>query len=149
MSLKVSIGNICDYNLIYNTTIMKPTSESLRKASKLMEKMPSHKVMLNPKSYRMAHPVYSETELNEIKVTHRERKTIKDKLAYGGLALTRYGFDLISGYNPDKMNVRNWLNRIVFLETVAGIPGMVGGMHRHLTSLRKLERDHGWIHHLL
>ena len=26
---------------------------------------------------------------------------------------------------------------------------MVGGMHRHLRSIRNLERDHGWIHHLL
>jgi hypothetical protein len=26
---------------------------------------------------------------------------------------------------------------------------MVGGMARHLKSLRILERDKGWIHHLL
>lgn len=47
------------------------------------------------------------------------------------------------------MDERAWLNRIIFLETVAGIPGMVGGMQRHMRSLRTLERDHGWIHHLL
>lgn len=47
------------------------------------------------------------------------------------------------------MNERDWLNRIVFLETVAGVPGMIGGLVRHLRSLRTLERDHGWIHHLL
>ena len=41
------------------------------------------------------------------------------------------------------------MNRIVFLETVAGVPGMIGGMVRHLKSLRVLENDHGWIHHLL
>lgn len=35
------------------------------------------------------------------------------------------------------------------LETVAGVPGMIGGMARHLKSLRKLSRDHGWIHTLL
>jgi hypothetical protein len=38
---------------------------------------------------------------------------------------------------------------MVFLETVAGVPGMVAGMCRHIRSLRTLERDHGWIHHLL
>jgi hypothetical protein len=32
---------------------------------------------------------------------------------------------------------------------VAGVPGMIGGMVRHLKSLRTLEHDHGWIHHLL
>ena len=26
---------------------------------------------------------------------------------------------------------------------------MIGGMVRHLKSLRTLEKDHGWIHHLL
>lgn len=39
--------------------------------------------------------------------------------------------------------------RCIFLETVAGVPGMVAGMARHLRSLRLMERDHGWIHHLL
>jgi ubiquinol oxidase len=29
-----------------------------------------------------------------------------------------------------------WLQRILFLETIAGVPGMVAAMLRHLTSLR-------------
>ena len=61
----------------------------------------------------------------------------------------RGSFDMITGYNPNKMDERAWLNRMVFLETVAGVPGMIGGMARHLRSLRTLENDHGWIHHLL
>ncbi|KAM5474317.1 inducible alternative oxidase 2 [Microsporum audouinii] len=47
------------------------------------------------------------------------------------------------------MNERKWLIRFVFLETVAGVPGMVGGMLRHLHSLRKMKRDNGWIETLL
>lgn len=39
--------------------------------------------------------------------------------------------------------------RIIFLETVAGVPGMVAAMTRHLQSLRRMRRDHGWIHTLL
>lgn len=35
------------------------------------------------------------------------------------------------------------------LETVAAVPGMVAGMLRHLTSLRTMRHDGGWIHHLL
>jgi len=35
------------------------------------------------------------------------------------------------------------------LEAIAGVPGMVGGMGRHFRSLRSLNRDNGWIHHLL
>lgn len=39
--------------------------------------------------------------------------------------------------------------RIIFLETVAGVPGMVGGMLRHLRSLRKMEKEGRWIETLL
>lgn len=39
--------------------------------------------------------------------------------------------------------------RVLFLETVAGVPGMMAGMVRHLRSLRIMRRDHGWIHTLL
>lgn len=39
--------------------------------------------------------------------------------------------------------------RVIFLESIAGVPGMVGGMLRHLHSLRRLKRDNGWIETLL
>lgn len=35
------------------------------------------------------------------------------------------------------------------LETITGVPGMIGAMSRHFHSLRKLTRDNGWIHTLL
>ena len=40
----------------------------------------------------------------------------------------RSSFDFITNYGPGKMDECKWLYRIVFLETVAGVPGMVGGM---------------------
>jgi len=40
-------------------------------------------------------------------------------------------------------------NRAVVLETVAAVPGMVGGALLHLRSLRSMEGDGGWIHQLL
>ena len=53
-------------------------------------------------------------------------------------------------YDPAKSHgVSHWLRRLIFLETVAGVPGMVGGMLRHLHSLRTMRRDHGWIRTLL
>lgn len=42
-----------------------------------------------------------------------------------------------------------WLIRFIFLESIAGVPGMVGGMLRHLGSLRRMKRDNGWIETLL
>lgn len=47
------------------------------------------------------------------------------------------------------MTPEQWMIRIVFLETVAGIPGLVAAACRHLSSLRLMRRDKGWIHTLL
>lgn len=42
------------------------------------------------------------------------------------------------------MSEKQWLRRFCFLETVAGVPGMVSGMLRHMRSLRSMKRDNGW-----
>ena len=55
-----------------------------------------------------------------------------------------------TGYGSNApMTEARWLQRIIFLETVAALPGMVGGAVRHLHSLRLMKRDSGWIHTLL
>ena len=40
-------------------------------------------------------------------------------------------------------------HRAVILETVAAVPGMVGGMLVHMRSLRRMTDDNGWIQTLL
>jgi ubiquinol oxidase len=40
-------------------------------------------------------------------------------------------------------------HRAVVLETVAAVPGMVGGTLQHLRALRRIQSDHGWIRTLL
>ena len=113
---------------------------------------------------------YTEEQMNSIVVAHREAKTWSDKVALTMVRILRWGMDFCTGYshndaNPaatkDKkkhwtghfspMDERKWLIRIVFLESVAGVPGMVAGMLRHFHSLRRLERDNGWFvsHHSL
>lgn len=47
------------------------------------------------------------------------------------------------------MSPEQWLKRIILLEVIAGVPGMVAGTIRHLHSLRRLQRDRGWINTLL
>ena len=47
------------------------------------------------------------------------------------------------------MTEKKYLTRNVFLESVAGVPGMVAGMLRHLHSMRRMKRDNGWIETLL
>ena len=70
-------------------------------------------------------------------------------MALRAIRLIRGVFDLATRYNKEYMNEHQWLNRTVFLETIAGVPGMVGGMFRHMRSLRTLKHDYGIIHHLL
>lgn len=50
-----------------------------------------------------------------------------EKTGFWAVTAMRWSFDKITGYGPN-MNEGKWLQRIVFLETVAGVPGMVGGM---------------------
>ena len=56
-----------------------------------------------------------------------------EKTAFWAVTAMRSSFDLVTGYGPGRMNECKWLRRIVFLETVAGVPGMVGGMVRLLS----------------
>lgn len=74
-------------------------------------------------------------------VVHHAPKDLSDRIA---LAITR-----TLRFFADTFFARRYGHRAVVLETVAGVPGMVGGMLRHMRSLRRLENDGGWIHTLL
>lgn len=107
------------------------------------------------------HPVYNEEHMKSIQVAHREAKTWSDKFALALMRVARFGMDTATGYAAEStdgkkgsfwkspMTERKWLIRLVFLESIAGVPGMVGGMIRHLRSLRRMKRDNGWIETLL
>ncbi|CDU22616.1 related to alternative oxidase precursor, mitochondrial [Sporisorium scitamineum] len=157
-------------------------------------------------SYLLFHPIYSEHDLDSVKVVHRESKTFGDKVARAMCTTARTIFDIATRY-PDHTGVKfpplkkedvektvalpkhlselakndasetaavkqtgeddgamtlqemrakglcfgpdGWLNRIIFLETIAGVPGMVAASCRHLQSLRLMKRDKGWIHTML
>ena len=81
--------------------------------------------------------------------------TIGDQFAKVFVSSMRIGFDVMSGYmktlpwQNNEITEKKWINRVIFLETVAGVPGFVGGMHRHLSSLRNMSNDYCWIHTLL
>jgi len=97
----------------------------------------------------MPHPIWSEDELHKVEITHKEPEGFIDLFAFYGVKTTRAFFDYISGFNRNIRNEKVWLTRLCFLETVAAVPGMVAAMVRHLMSLRRMSRDHGWIHTLL
>ncbi len=105
--------------------------------------------------YVLPHPIWDKSELTKIQQTHKSPVKIADYFAYGTVGTLRLTWDLFTGYSLGRnlklfpFSYRMWLLRIVFLETVAGVPGMMFGMVRHLNSLRRLERDRGWIITLL
>ncbi|KAK9760667.1 inducible alternative oxidase 2 [Basidiobolus ranarum] len=72
---------------------------------------------------------------------HRIPVTVSDKVALFIVKSLRVPADLFFR--------TKYLHRAVALETVAAVPGMVGGVIRHLRSLRKMKHDGGWIAHLL
>jgi ubiquinol oxidase len=49
----------------------------------------------------------------------------------------------------DTFFARRYGHRAVVLETIAAVPGMVGGALQHLRALRRMEDDHGRIRTLL
>jgi ubiquinol oxidase len=73
--------------------------------------------------------------------THHEPVDVPDRLAYGLVRFLRVFVDAFFAHR--------YGHRAVVLETVAAVPGMVGGALNHLKCLRRLEDDRGWIKMLL
>tara|TARA_Y100001935_G_scaffold251944_1_gene254869 strand:+ start:543 stop:1214 length:672 start_codon:yes stop_codon:yes gene_type:complete len=72
---------------------------------------------------------------------HYKAKNLSDTIALGFTKFLR----LLA----DTFFKKRYGHRAVVLETVAAVPGMVGGMLLHLKSLRKMQDDKGWIKILL
>jgi len=100
-------------------------------------------------SWNLPHPIWGPEELKNVPITHKRPGGISDTLAYWTVRIMRFNYDAMSGFKWGQRNEKKWINRICFLETVAGVPGMMAGMLRHMRSLRRMERDWGWIHTLL
>ncbi len=73
--------------------------------------------------------------------SHVQPVTFSDKIAFLFVKFLRFF--------ADKFFAKRYGHRAVVLETVAAVPGMVGGLWQHLTALRKMRDDEGWIRTLL
>jgi len=94
-------------------------------------------LLLNPK-------IYGEIimETNKINLTiHHNPNSLSDKFALGMCKFLRW--------IADSFFQKRYGHRAVILETIAAVPGMVGGMMIHLKCLRKQCHDYGWIKTLL
>jgi ubiquinol oxidase len=72
---------------------------------------------------------------------HRTPEGLSDRIALGITKFLRFC--------ADTFFAKRYGNRAIVLETVAAVPGMVGGMLTHLRSLRRMQDDDGRIHVLL
>ncbi len=72
---------------------------------------------------------------------HHEPRGFGDRFALGVVRLLRFF--------ADKFFAKRYGHRAVVLETVAAVPGMVGGLLQHLRALRRMRDDQGWVKTLL
>ncbi|WP_296719814.1 alternative oxidase [Erythrobacter sp.] len=73
--------------------------------------------------------------------THVAPQSASDRVAFAFVKLLRFC--------ADRFFAKRYGHRAVVLETVAAVPGMVGGLWQHLTALRTMRDDEGWIRTLL
>ncbi len=72
---------------------------------------------------------------------HKAPDGLSDRIALGIVKFMRVFADAFFS--------KRYGHRAVVLETVAAVPGMVGGLLQHLKSLRHIREDEGWIRELL
>ena len=89
-------------------------------------------------------PVYTKDEL-DIEVTHVPPQSTTDKLAHFAVRVVRVCFDTVSLWKFGEITQAKVFRRVIFLETVAAIPGFVAAMVRHFRSLRTFSRDGGML----
>lgn len=90
----------------------------------------------------MSNTTSPNTNFSEIDLgVHHSPKGLGDHIAFGFVKFLRF--------LADQFFAKRYGHRAIVLETVAAVPGMVGGMWQHLKSLRRMRDDHGWIKTLL
>jgi ubiquinol oxidase len=83
----------------------------------------------------------STTRISDDYPVHYAPESFSDRVALGITKFLRF--------IADKFFAKRYGHRAVVLETVAAVPGMVGGLLQHLKALRLIRDDHGWVRQLL
>ena len=81
------------------------------------------------------------TERNIQPAVHHQPNGFSDRFALGFTKLLRF--------SADRLFAKRYGHRAIVLETVAAVPGMVGAMFTHLSCLRWMRDDDGWIRTLM
>lgn len=86
-------------------------------------------------------PARSDAATHVEPMPHHAPRDIHDRIALRFVKLLRVIADLFFA--------KRYGHRAVVLETVAAVPGMVGGLLQHLKALRHIRDDQGWIKELI
>lgn len=86
-------------------------------------------------------PLVRQINIDALIDTHIAPQSRSDKTAFAFVKLLRFC--------ADRFFAKRYGHRAVVLETVAAVPGMVGGLWQHLNALRTMRDDEGWIRTLL
>jgi len=86
-------------------------------------------------------PAASGEERLEEPLVHHAPAGFSDRFALGFTKLLRFC--------ADTFFAKRYGHRAIVLETVAAVPGMVGAMFTHLSCLRRMRDDEGWIRTLM
>jgi Alternative oxidase len=92
-----------------------------------------------------SHSDYTTEELTGVEMTHTEPQGMRDRLALASVKAVRFVFDQATGWNVGGITQDKILNRAIYLETIAAVPGMVAAIVRHFRSLRNMQRDGGMM----
>merc|ERR1719231_1990856 len=103
-------------------------------------------------SWRQQNHIWTEDEVIHRMTTAEEKhvpQTAAEALLQKVVRFAYHAFNFATGYDHEDPPTQSIGYRLIILESVAGVPGMLGGMFRHFRSLRQLRRDHGFIFTLL
>jgi ubiquinol oxidase len=114
----------------------------------------SRYAIVTDQSYTVSDPTtgYTEEQMKAVEAySHRKPASLADKTAYAIINFMKWGLNKAVGYKDERgaNTEERYMIRNIFLESVAGVPGMVAAMIRHLHSMRRMKRDNGWIETLL
>jgi hypothetical protein len=95
--------------------------------------------------------VWSEQELQQKLSEQPKHKPqgVLDRVLWAAVRGAYHSFNFMTRYSKKDPSPASCEYRLLILESIAGVPGMVAGSVRHFQSLRHMRRDHGWIHTLL
>merc|ERR1719498_80940 len=147
-ALSKSVANAAPLRL--HSLIPRPPSNTLLTRSLSMPA--KNDEFFGDHSWRQQNHIWSEQEIKQ-RMETSDLKHVPQGIMEAALQkLVRgmyHAFNWVTGYEHADPATSSIGYRLIILESVAGVPGMLGGMFRHFRSLRQLERDHGFIFTLL